>query len=129
MEIKILRVLDPGLGAVEFTCPAGHAWGFWKGDEEATVGVFHVELEISEPISAWLPPSYPHAQIKGEYGEDAQGVTISGTVERVDEDCVISFRIQSDVVLLETSQAAQKVTQGDFVAFTTCALELYPYEL
>lgn len=130
MEIKILQVLDPQSGAVEFTCAAGHAWGFWKGDTQATTGTFHVELEIPDTISSWLHPGHSsHPQIYGKYGDTVPDVTISGTVERVDEDNVISFKIQSDIVLLETSQAAPKVTQGDFVAFTTHAPELYPYDL
>lgn len=129
MEIRILQVLDPKSGAVEFTCPAGHAWGLWKGDSEATIGTFHVEFEISENISTWGRPSHPYPQIHGEYGNEISGVTISGTVERVDEDHVISFRIYSDIILLETSQKDPMVTQGEFASFTTHALELYPYEL
>src|SRR4051794_3969655 len=106
MEIKVLQVLDPKSGAVEFTCPAGHAWGLWRGNTEATAGTFHVDLEIPDAISSRLHPTHPGPQIYGNYADHTPDVTISGTVDRVDEDHVISFKIQSDIVLLETSQTA-----------------------
>ncbi|MEV4872194.1 hypothetical protein [Streptomyces syringium] len=129
MEIEVMRspasVIDP----VEFSSPAGNAWGAWKGRGYPSPGTYHVEFEIPEEITSWEPSGTTEGKIEGEWHGMARHVSISGVVENVDDDAVVSLRVGTDVVLVEMASCARTVHAGEAITFKTPALDLYPYQL
>ncbi|GGP59187.1 hypothetical protein [Streptomyces abikoensis] len=126
MRIDITRVLEAESGAVCFSAPVGRGRGLWRGAVPPEVGAYDVEFEVPDVVRSWgLVPSAGW----GVEGDDEGGVSVTGVVERIDDDSVVALRIQSDVLLVEILDGPRPVAVGDCLRFTAPRLELYPYEL
>ncbi len=129
MRIEITGVLDAEARKVQFTCVAGGAWGFWKGEEGPGVGTYDVEFEIDEEVPSWShSPSSQGDFSAGQPGE-TDWISVSGVVERVDDDSVVTLRIRTDLVMIEMVDASGVLAQGDSITFSVKSLDLYPYQL
>ncbi|GHF30479.1 hypothetical protein GCM10010359_35730 [Streptomyces morookaense] len=127
VNIEVIRTVDPENRRVQFTSPAGSASGMWCDELEPQPGNYDVEFEIVGEVQRW-----DHAQPSRGRIEDAgdrPGVSITGMVERVDEDFTVALRVQSDILLIETPEHAPPVAPGTYLCFTVSCLELYPYQL
>ncbi|MCC2279167.1 hypothetical protein LKL35_27615 [Streptomyces sp. ET3-23] len=127
MNIEIVQIIDTENSLVRFTSPAGSASGVWCGEQKPQLGNYNVEFEIPDEVQCWTLAQASCGAI--EDAGDRPGVSVTGMVERVDEDSVVTLRIQSDVLLIETPKNARMATPGTYLNFTAPFLELYPYQL
>ncbi|MEU3355705.1 hypothetical protein [Streptomyces sp. NPDC037389] len=87
---------------------------------------YDVEFEVPDVVRSWgLVPS-PGWGIEDA---DGAGLSITGVVERIDDDSVVTLRIQADVLMVEMPDGAGEVAYGDWLKFVVSGLELFPYEL
>ncbi|MFV8129080.1 hypothetical protein [Streptomyces syringium] len=124
-----MRNMDSETGAVEFTSPLGNAWGIWMGTQRPDPGTYHVEFEIPEQVDSWVPSEVPAGRIEGEQQGHTQQVSVSGIVENVDDDFMVTLRVGTDVILVEMAPSAPAVHKGEPITFSAATLELYPYQL
>ncbi|RLU90394.1 hypothetical protein CTZ27_20885 [Streptomyces griseocarneus] len=128
MRITITKILDIEAKKVEFTCAAGSSWGRWRGEEAPELGVFDVELEIGEEVEQWFPAPSPAEEIDAGGPDAARSIALSGVVERVDDDSVLTLRIQKDLVTIELA-GRDRPSQGDGISLKVKNLDIYPYWL
>ncbi|MCC3778793.1 hypothetical protein [Streptomyces sp. UNOB3_S3] len=126
MRIEISRVLDAESGAVCFSSPVGRGQGIWRGEGSPETGAYDVEFDVPDVVRSWGLVASPGWGIEGV---DGFGVSVTGAVERIDDDSVVALRLEADVLLVEILDGVRPVAVGDRLRFTASGLELYPYEL
>ncbi|MFF7024518.1 hypothetical protein D7231_20195 [Streptomyces klenkii] len=128
MRIEISQIVNADIGEVEFISPVGTARGIWKGTQAPHLGSHDVELDLPEAIHAWEAAGAPFESIGTDRLIEGHRVMVSGKVEIVGEDSVLSLRIGSDIVLVELG-TAESPEEGSAIRFTTPSIELYPYQV
>ncbi|MEU4210384.1 hypothetical protein AB0F13_10380 [Streptomyces sp. NPDC026206] len=129
MDVEVVEILDAENNVVYFESPAGSSAAVWRGTQEPRPGTYAVELEIPDAVQSWSLRSSPEERIVGVEEAGSTKASVTGVVERVDDDSVLVLRLKSDVLLVEMSEGAPKVAPGDCLTFTVSGLELYPYQL
>ncbi|MFF4225691.1 hypothetical protein ACFYZH_22915 [Streptomyces abikoensis] len=126
MRIEISRVLDAESRAVCFSSPVGSGQGIWRGEGPPETGAYDVEFDVPDVVRSW---GLVASSGRGIEGVDGFGVSVTGVVERIDDDSVVALRLETDVLLVEILDGVRPVAVGDRLRFTASGLELYPYEL
>ncbi|MGW1076204.1 hypothetical protein [Streptomyces sp. NPDC002537] len=129
MRIEIIGILDAGQRAVEFTCAAGRAWGTWKGEEDPVIGTHDVEFAIDEGVDWQASSASTQGEICARRSGRDQWISVSGIVERADDDSVVTLRIRTELVMVEMADAGCVVARGDAVTIRVKNLDIYPYRL
>ncbi|MFI9584537.1 hypothetical protein ACIHCQ_22480 [Streptomyces sp. NPDC052236] len=128
MRISISQILDLKLRIVEFSGPAGSAWGYWRGSTEPRVGEYNVEFDIPELVTSWHVAGGPDL-IEGDFSQ--REVTLRGSVQSVgdNDDAVVAIRIDLDIVLVEVGDGIPVTCIGESIEFTVPNISLYPYSI
>ncbi|GAB2601071.1 hypothetical protein [Kribbella endophytica] len=128
MKVELLQV-EPS-GHVRFTCEIGTAIGRWMGPNAATAGQFHVEFEIPEDVTDWVPASPGPAALAEVPGEGhAALITAEVLGLTKGDDAVVELRLGSDVLLIEVPHRRSELSVEDLISFRVPEIQLYPYEL
>ncbi|MEV7526426.1 hypothetical protein [Streptomyces sp. NPDC091371] len=129
MRIFVNRVGEERRG-VAFRCDAGVGMARWMGSELPIQGsTAYVELNVPDPVVEWQRVA-PTVRYDIDVDEDGC-LWIRGEVLTVGGpgDPVVTLRVGTDVVMIEVGTGRETLVVGERIAFTTLALEVYPYDV
>lgn len=112
-------------GRVEVDAPGVAGSALWRGEGDPVTGVpVHVELEVPDEVD-WeriaITPSGAGAQA---VPDDA--LLLSGVVEHLDDDGVVTLRVAGSIVLVETVGTPPPGVDGKPFTLAVRRAEVYP---
>ncbi|MDT3397155.1 hypothetical protein RKE29_10945 [Streptomyces sp. B1866] len=128
MQITITNSSQTKSNLVEFECQSGRAWGLWKGETPPTVGsTFHVEFDVPDTLTSWATGK--QEAVASENSEPEGRARLTGTVEAVGTDAVVSLRMGNDLLLIEFTQGVELPEIGSRITLQASQIDIYPYFL
>jgi hypothetical protein len=126
MEIRVDEARERGDGTWEvgFSCRIGRGLATWaKGSRKPVEGQRHcIEMDIADWLDIGRNAEYSSAE-KYEIFTTPSGVFLRGTVEAMDDDGMVFFRLGDDCLFMIES-ALEDIEPGIWLLLTTSAVEL-----
>jgi hypothetical protein len=130
MKIVICRITtcDNNQPFVQFKSDCGQAEAIWRGSIFPSLKTYDVEFTLPE-LLLWGDTIQESAESADRIWQEADFIFIQGLYEMLDENGIVTIRINNSIIDIETS--GNPVLLGARVCLKVHKdnLELYPYSL
>ena len=131
MKVRILSILDSEQQLVCVGTEVGELIGYWKGHhltERALGDSFSIEIDINIILTV-KKNLFVTAEKVFNSNISNQNVVLTGQIEDLDDDNVITFRLAKDCLILIEVESTEALTVGMWIRLevTTKLLTFHPF--